>query len=63
MSKNTERAHARVHRSSEALDRLIGQLVRDGMLDPRQADRVLQVLTRLNESWAEYAHAVAVEVR
>lgn len=50
VSKRTDRAYAELHRSREGLDRMLGMLVIEGMLDPREADRPLEAISRLNEA-------------
>lgn len=61
MSKHTIKTYAALHESRERLDRLLGMLVIEGRLDPREADRLLDVIGQLNEAWSGYAHAVAVD--
>ncbi len=58
MSKRTDRAYTELHRSREGFTRLLDELATNGSLDPRDAERLYDGLSRLNESWAGYTHAL-----
>ena len=62
MSKRTDKTYARLHESREGLDKMLGMLVVEGRVDPREADLLLGAIGRLNEAWAQYANALATDV-
>lgn len=62
MSKHTNRTYAALHESRRGLDHVLTMLVVEGMLDPRDGDRLFEAIGRLNEAWSAYAHTLGADL-